>query len=164
MRFTYQHQGRSYSVEITRKSDFSFVATVDRREYTLDAHALDNGAWLLRSQNEQTLAHVASNGKERSVHFNGQHYTLTVPDVRKQRRSSNAGRGDLTAQMPGQITEVRVQEGDTVMVGQVLMVMEAMKMEIRVSAPSEGIVSRLQVKKGDLVQRGQVLADIQSKE
>jgi biotin carboxyl carrier protein len=164
MRFTYEHQGRSYVVDITRKGDFSFVALVEGREYTLDAEALANGAWLLRHNDAQTLAHVAVTGKERAIHLDGQHYTFAVADERKSRRASKANRGDLTAQMPGQITDVRVNEGDVVTVGQVLLVMEAMKMEIRVSAPTEGTVSRLYVKKGDLVQRGQTLIDVQAQE
>jgi biotin carboxyl carrier protein len=57
---------------------------------------------------------------------------------------------------------VRIQQGETVLAGQVLLVLEAMKMEIRITAPYAGTVAKLMVKKGELVERGQVLAEITS--
>jgi biotin carboxyl carrier protein len=53
--------------------------------------------------------------------------------------------------MPGKVIELRVTEGDTVKAGQVLMIMEAMKMEHSVTAPRDGTVGQLLVTAGDQV-------------
>ena len=53
--------------------------------------------------------------------------------------------------MPGKVVELRVAEGDTVRAGQVLMIMEAMKMEHSVTAPQDGNVAQLFVMAGDQV-------------
>ena len=61
--------------------------------------------------------------------------------------------GGLVAPMPGQILEVRVAEGDTVTEGQILVVMEAMKMEQHVKAPHAGVVADVRVAEGDQVEQ-----------
>ena len=59
--------------------------------------------------------------------------------------------------MPGSILDVRVKPGDTVADGQVVVTLEAMKMEIEVKAEVAGTVSAVNVKKGDMVDSGAVL-------
>jgi biotin carboxyl carrier protein len=53
--------------------------------------------------------------------------------------------------MPGKVIELRVAEGDAVQAGQVLMIMEAMKMEHSVTAPQDGTVGQILVTAGDQV-------------
>ncbi|MBW2686550.1 MAG: biotin/lipoyl-binding protein, partial [Deltaproteobacteria bacterium] len=59
--------------------------------------------------------------------------------------------GACIAPMPGKVVELRVAEGDTVQAGQVLLIMEAMKMEHSVTAPQDGTVSQVTVGAGDQV-------------
>lgn len=67
----------------------------------------------------------------------------------------------VNAPMPGTILDVKASVGDTVAEGQVLMVLEAMKMENDIVAPKAGKVSAISVKKGDSVNSGDALAYIQ---
>jgi acetyl/propionyl-CoA carboxylase alpha subunit len=72
----------------------------------------------------------------------------------------SSAEGVLTAPMPGIITKVFVQQGDTVEAGQRLLVLEAMKTEQALRAPFAGVVTRLNARAGDLVQEGAVLVEI----
>lgn len=65
--------------------------------------------------------------------------------------------GSLQAPMPGTILAVNVINGATVEEGDVLIVMESMKMELSIAAPATGTVSALELAPGDRVDRGQVL-------
>jgi len=65
--------------------------------------------------------------------------------------------GDITVAMPGTIVSLYVQEGDEVEKGQVLFVLEAMKMETEIQAPGAGIIKKISCKKGDKVTPEQVL-------
>ncbi|MFI9590382.1 biotin carboxylase N-terminal domain-containing protein [Nonomuraea sp. NPDC052265] len=69
--------------------------------------------------------------------------------------------GSLLAPMPGSVLRVEVAEGDTVVQGQPVLVLEAMKMEHRIAAPAGGVVSDVRVEKGQQVEAGAVLAIIQ---
>lgn len=73
----------------------------------------------------------------------------------------SAGGTAVKAPMPGDILDVKVNAGDTVSEGQVLMVLEAMKMENDIVAPKAGKIASINVKKGDKVNRDDLLASIQ---
>jgi len=66
--------------------------------------------------------------------------------------------GSLTAPMPGNVTRVAASPGDQVTAGQVVLVIEAMKMEHAITAPAAGMVTELRVRAGDQVDGGDVLA------
>ena len=60
--------------------------------------------------------------------------------------------------MPGNILEVKVKEGDQVNANDMLLVLEAMKMENEVVAPQDGKIASINVNSGDMVGAGDVLA------
>ncbi len=64
---------------------------------------------------------------------------------------------DVTAFIPGTIREMFVKEGDKVEKGQILLILEAMKMNNRLVAPLTGVVKQLLVKTGDIVSKNQLL-------
>lgn len=160
MIYTYIYSGISYILNIDSRPDGSFAVKINDTDYTIQAEALSDGGWLLQEGGTRSFAHVSAQNESRFVHVDGQSFELTVSDTRTRRRGSAGSAGDLTAQMPGQVIDVPVQEGDQVASGQTLVVLEAMKMEIRVSAPFDGTVKRLLVEKGDVVERGQALVEL----
>ena len=73
-----------------------------------------------------------------------------------------AGAGEkITSPMPGNILAVNVAAGDAVKKGQVLMILEAMKMENEIMAPCDGKVTAVAVTKGAAVESGALLCTIQ---
>ena len=72
-----------------------------------------------------------------------------------------ADAASLTAPMPGRVVKVSVQEGQEVEEGQLLLVLEAMKMEQPISAPHAGVVHSLPFDEGSLVPGGAVLVELQ---
>ncbi|MFC3609383.1 sodium-extruding oxaloacetate decarboxylase subunit alpha [Stutzerimonas tarimensis] len=76
-----------------------------------------------------------------------------------KRRQASAP-GDVSTNMPGNIVDVLVKEGDAVKAGQPLLVAEAMKMETEIQAPVAGTVKALHVARGDRVNPGEVLVEI----
>jgi biotin carboxyl carrier protein len=161
MIFTYDYNGETVTINLERQPDGSYTAAIGERSYSVQAKPLNEGGWLLGIGHQRVVVYSAAQGNTRFLSLEGQDYTLTVPDQRGQRRKRAASGGDLTAQMPGQVMDVLVAEGDRVERGQTLLILEAMKMEIRVSAPGEGRVKRLLARKGDVVERGQLLLEIE---
>lgn len=81
-------------------------------------------------------------------------------------REANApkGLGTLRSAMPGVIVEVRVAPGDAVEAGQVLLILEAMKMQNEIKASASGEVSQVLVSSGDTVPAGANLIEFASEE
>ena len=67
---------------------------------------------------------------------------------------------EIQAEMVANVWKVVVKQGDTVQVGDTVVILESMKMEIPVLTESQGVVSELRVAEGDVVQEGDVLAVI----
>lgn len=106
------------------------------------------------------IASIASTDTTRYVAIEGDVFELKKPDLRRARRKQRHGEDNLTASMPGQVTKVLVAEGDVVQRGQSLIVLEAMKMEIKIAAPHTGRITKVLVKPGQIVDRGQGLVEM----
>ncbi len=159
MRYSYEHNNQTHTLDLQRLPDGRYQVMLDGREIVIQATQLADGGWLLRHEQQQQIAYTASADDQRYVQVDGGRFALTVSDQRRRRRAAGAA-GDLTAQMPGQVMAVAVSAGDSVEAGQTLVVLEAMKMEIRVAAPTDGTVQQVHVKAGDVVERGQTLLEI----
>jgi propionyl-CoA carboxylase alpha chain len=102
--------------------------------------------------------HVLADGDRVWVH--GPHGDVALTAVP---RFPEAGRGEtvaggLVAPMPGTVLAVHAAAGDTVAAGQLLMIVEAMKMEHRITAPRAGTVREVRARRGDQVSGGDLLA------
>ena len=78
--------------------------------------------------------------------------------------SSDDFGGGLVAPMPGAILSIDIKPGDTVKKGDVLVILEAMKMEHRITAPRDGIVGSVQTKVGEQVENEQLLVTLEDEE
>ena len=83
-----------------------------------------------------------------------------TPEAALRHAAHAAGSAVVKAPMPGKVLDVRVAAGDSVAAGQVLLVLEAMKMENTVSAPAAGRVDAVLVSAGQQVQRGEALVEL----
>ncbi|MFZ1769069.1 MAG: acetyl-CoA carboxylase biotin carboxyl carrier protein subunit, partial [Caldilinea sp.] len=82
------------------------------------------------------------------------------PDQRRRSAQPLASGGALEAAMPGRVLDVLVAAGDAVKRGATLVLLEAMKMELRIQAAADGQVTRIHVKPGEVVERGQLLVEV----
>jgi biotin carboxyl carrier protein len=166
MEFRYEFDGQTTEVQVEATED-GYAVSVAGCMYQVKASAMRAGEIDLEIGGEhRCLAFVAADGTSRWVALasgaaSGQTFVLTVPDPsRRPRRAHNAGHEALEAQMPGIVRRVLVAEGQPVARGQALLLLEAMKMEIRVTAPEAGIVGRVSVAEGQAVERGQALVEL----
>ena len=83
-----------------------------------------------------------------------------APVASAPQAAAKEGNGAVSAPMPGKILAVKAKEGDSVKAGDVLLVLEAMKMENDIVAPQDGVVASINVKVGDSVESGAKLASL----
>ena len=83
-----------------------------------------------------------------------------APVASAPQAAAKEGNVAVSAPMPGKILAVKAKEGDSVKAGDVLLVLEAMKMENDIVAPQDGVVASINVKVGDSVGSGAKLASL----
>lgn len=73
---------------------------------------------------------------------------------------SGASANAVVAPLAGSVARVLVEEGQEIKAGEVLLVLEAMKMETEITAPKDGVVAKVLVEKGTAVQAGEGLVEV----
>jgi 3-methylcrotonyl-CoA carboxylase alpha subunit len=99
-------------------------------------------------------------GRRRIVKVDDADPVTIVEETRKRRGGrpvAGGADGRLAAAMDGQVAAVAVRKGERVEAGATLVVLEAMKMEMRLVAPFAGRVGEISCSTGDVVERGRVL-------
>ncbi len=120
---------------------------------------------------EDNIAEVDVNGTHYEVVVRNEIKTTKTPRlVRKPveklpgegqiKKKATTGKHEVTAPLPGTILKLNVSVGDVVAEGQILLVMEAMKMENNVQTTRGGEIVSIKVKAGDAVQQDDVLLEI----
>ena len=129
---------------------FHYVGISTALAFTADA-----GSGMSIRFGEHTLnADVVRAGDDLHVFHNGRHRVLALADIIAQSAAAEVETGKLTAPMPGKLIAVHVADGARVERGTPLLVMEAMKMEHTIVAPSNGVVSEVLYAVGDQVVEG----------
>jgi 3-methylcrotonyl-CoA carboxylase alpha subunit len=96
-----------------------------------------------------------------SVAWQGQPWLLAAPDPMRRSHLAAAGEADVTAPMPATVLSIDVAEGDTVTAGQRLGALEAMKMELALTAPHDGVVTHVGAAAGEQVKQGHLLLTVE---
>lgn len=121
---------------------------------------LGNGRFEVASDRGRALAYAVRRGGETWVFVDGQTYVVDTngPASDKTRHHDEAA---LSAPMPATVVSINVTSGQAVKTGDVLVVLEAMKMELAVTAPQDGTVKAVSCRVGELVQPGVPLVEVQ---
>ena len=142
--------------------------TVDGVDYEIDFETIsEQTVYSLLANNNSYEALIYESEEGWQVLLHGSQYVLLVEDERERRLRASLGGGPpenvdyhLRAPMPGLIVTVPVNEGQTVEKGDVLVVLESMKMQNQLKSPRPGEVSRVQVKPGDSVEQRDTLLSV----
>ena len=79
------------------------------------------------------------------------------PAPKAQQLEKEAVAGAINAPMPGTILDIKIKEGQQVNAGDILLILEAMKMENEIVAPADGVIKSIMVEKGNNVSSGDAL-------
>ena len=161
MKFSFEQNSEVVPIELTPSGKI-YRLTIGEKTVDVEILQSKDGKLDLLIDGKHVTAYVSSNNAKRWVTINGQTFVLTKSSgARKSGSGHHHAAGELSAPMPGQVRAVNVSEGDAVTKGQTLLLLEAMKMEIRVQAPKDGVVRKLSVRQGQTVERDQVLIEVE---
>jgi biotin carboxyl carrier protein len=123
---------------------------------------LTNGAYRVTDGNRSWIAFAAGPADARWVFIDGRIYVIDTTrrgGTRPKKRSDDPGA--LAAPMPATVVTVNVTPGQRVAKGDVLVMLEAMKMELPVKAPRDATVKTIACRQGELVQPGIPLLELE---
>jgi 3-methylcrotonyl-CoA carboxylase alpha subunit len=153
-------------VSVARLPDGSWKCAARGREaivsYGSDVSTIESGGKRSRFVAWMSRRGVAVSLDGRVFEFAPLPPPSTDDATRGQRHGGRAGKGSVEAPMSGKVVKVAVKAGDPVAARDVLVVMEAMKMEHTIVAPYDGSVLSINVSAGDTVGAGDVLAEIEA--
>lgn len=146
--------GDEFEAFVKREAD---KLTVTIEGETFDAKLAEGGVVTLGGQTFKV--HIG----EREVTLDGSSIPFRIIDVKTGAAGGEGGaRGArVKPPMPGKIVTVAVNEGDEVKAGQVLVILEAMKMQNEIVAPSAGTVKKVHVKPGQNVEGKDLLVELE---
>jgi len=151
--FDFDFHGDAHTAVLTYLHDGALQLQIEEATAPLQ-FAAQGGGIALQYGGQRCVAHVLRSGEVAHV-FTPQGATqITVLDALAHAGETTAEGGRLSAPMPGKVVSFAVRAGDKVAKGQVLAVMEAMKMEHTIAAPAEGVVAELLYAPGDQVAEG----------
>ncbi len=139
--------------------DGRFRLHCDGQEHIIEAYDCGAGIVDLDNNGRRLQFTVKADGNNWLVHSIAGDLVLEQ-QARFPDTGLDANTGGLTAPMPGSVLATEVDAGAAVAKGDLLLIMEAMKMEHRITAPRDGVVEMVHVAVGDQVDNGQLLVSM----
>ncbi|WP_028523939.1 acetyl-CoA carboxylase biotin carboxyl carrier protein subunit [Runella limosa] len=147
------------------------TTTLNGQPFAWDLVALDNGHFhIIKDDRSFNAEVVEANYADKSfkIKVNETIYNVAAKDrfdlLLEQMGINNSTKNkvnNLKAPMPGLIWDIKVQVGDVVKAGDVVLVLVAMKMENALKSSGDGVVKNIKVNKGDSVDKNQVLIEFE---
>jgi len=155
---------REYVIEIVNRN----LILVDGIPYEVNFTSISGQpVYSLLIDGKSYEGYLYADDDDWEVLLQGMLYNVQVEDERERRLRQALGDGPvqhgefhLKAPMPGLVVTVPVEDGQEVERGDVLVILESMKMQNELKAPRDGVISRIRVKVGDSVERKQTLLSV----
>ena len=162
----YQHSANQHTQTLARWRNTASVPVTYRLETNGQLHSVSVDDLQLTTDGRHASLVIKGVRRRIAYHLDGNRLWLpglTVTDRTQQvaSRQADASSGTVQAPMDGAIVDIRVCVGETVSKGQLLLVLEAMKMEHPLKAGIDGTVKEMRVMTGDQVRNRQVLLEIE---
>jgi biotin carboxyl carrier protein len=164
MKYITTVEDKQFLIEIIDEKHVS----VDGKVYEVDFESVSGQpVYSLIVDGKSHESYVAAGDNNWQVLLRGRLYPVIVEDEREKRLRSAAGEGvaetgefHLRAPMPGLVVAILVEEGQQIKKGQVLLILESMKMQNELKAPRDGTMGRARVRAGETVEQKQTLLSV----
>jgi acetyl/propionyl-CoA carboxylase alpha subunit len=125
-----------------------------------DITPIGNGRYLVEQGSTTQLAYGIASGRETWVFLDGRVYLVGSSATARTRTSATDDADALAAPMPATVVRIDVSQGQTVTKDSLLVMLEAMKMELPIRAPRDGRVTAIHCRPGEIVQPGVPLLEL----
>jgi acetyl/propionyl-CoA carboxylase alpha subunit len=160
MRSNWLDGERLRTVDVAALGGGRYRVTVDDGVLELSVAPADDGRLVLVTSEGTTIAEITAVGARRFVRLGRADFVIERASASRGAHSRRSPEARLESPMPGVVTKVLVAAGESVVKGQPLVAVEAMKMEHVIRAPRDARVVELRVRAGEMVAGGVLLVEL----
>lgn len=159
MFINYEHESHVYNVTVERRKDHYYIM-YNNTEYTAEAAEIKPGQLKIKLGDRVIKCVITEGEKEKFVFVEGNVFKVKPVQLTGGKKQKKKEDGGLSSPISGKVVSVKVKTGDAIKKGNVLMVIEAMKMEYLIRAPYDGKVKKVNFKEKDQIEIGQETVDV----
>ena len=159
MFINYEHENHVYNVSVERRKNQYFV-TYDNTEYKVEADEIKPGYLKIKLGDRVIKCVITKGDKDKFVFVEGDVFKVRNIELTGAKKTNKKDEGNLNSPISGKVVSIKVKDGDKVKKGDVLMIIEAMKMEYLIRAPYNGKVKKVNFKEKDQIEIGQNTVEI----
>lgn len=159
MFINYEHENHVYNVTVERRKNHYFII-YDNTEYTVEAAEIKPGHLKIKLGDRVIKSVITEGEKDKFVFVDGNVFKVKPVELTGIKKTRKIVEGDLSSPISGKVVNIKVKKGASVKKGDVLMVIEAMKMEYLIRAPYDGKVDKINFKEKDQIEIGQTTVEL----
>lgn len=165
MEFEFEVFGKTHKVSLELR-DGRYYARLGERQLLVDSVKLSPNSISLMLDGVCKTVYLAKDGNRCCLAIDGEVYSIVEAEARTRTEGKEARKGQevIKTPMPGLVVKIPVKEGEVVEEGQVVAIVEAMKMENSVRAPMRSVVTKVFVNEGMKVEFDAMLLELRRKE
>jgi len=159
MFINYEYENHVYNVSVERRKNQYFV-TYDNTEYKVEADEIKPGYLKIKLGDRVIKCVITKGDKDKFVFVEGDVFKVRNIELTGAKKTKKKDEGNLNSPISGKVVSIKVKDGDKVKKGDVLMIIEAMKMEYLIRAPHNGKVKKVNFKENNQIEIGQNTVEI----
>ncbi len=163
MTYTFKLGNKTYKVGFEEKEGLSLFS-IDDEQKELEFLRIDESTYSILVGNRSITVGIFREGKKIQVFHEGDLYEIEAVSGRDASQTEGAGSLNITAPMHSRVVKILKKQGDSVEVGDSVIVVEAMKMESELKASASGTIKEIRVKEGETVEKDSVLVALSDSE
>ena len=161
---------RVAEVQLVSKEGNNVVLSIDGKEFVVDVVMAENGACSILHDGKSYNAQLIRQDKSKKYQINtfSSSFNVEIVDtqakyLQMKKKAMDMPEDKITSPMSGKVISIPVSEGQSIKAGDVLIIIEAMKMQNNYKASSDGKVKNILVKEGDTINGNQILITLDLK-
>ena len=159
MFINYEYENHVYNVSVERRQDQYFV-TYDNTEYKVKTDEIKPGHLKIKLGDRIIKCIITKGDKDKFVFVEGDVFKVRNIELTGAKKTKKKENGNLNSPISGKVVSIKIKDGDKVKKGDVLMIIEAMKMEYLIRAPYNGKVKKINFKEKDQIEIGQNTVEV----
>lgn len=148
---------QEYNFELTESSNSSLTLEVDGESHCFEIYSQTDNQLVLKDTSGKLYTFLLS---KETIHYQSKEFEIEKASHYSKENSTSSLQNSLASPLPGRVISIEVSEGETILKGETVAIIEAMKMEHRIIANTSGRILKINTKVGESISEGFIIGEI----